>query len=153
MDKANFKHQLQIAVRNYEIDWQGIVHNAVYLHYFEVGRVQYLTDIGAVVDINSINSSSKVVLVRNEIDYKMPARFRDVLNVYSRISAIRNTSFDFEGILENNATKEIVGENKAVHVWLDPKTNKPTPVPQNFRNLVRKYEGERCRIEPYTIIV
>ncbi len=153
MDKIVFKHRIQLSVRNYEIDWQGIVHNAVYLHYFETGRVQYLTDIGAVVDINSINSNSKVVLVRNEIDYKMPARFRDTLNVYSRISAIRKTSFDFEGILENDATKEIVGENKAIHVWLDPRTNKPTPVPQDFRNLVRKFEGDHCRIEPYTIIV
>jgi acyl-CoA thioesterase FadM len=73
--------------------------------------------------------------------------------VYSRISAIRNTSFDFEGILENAVTKEIIGENKAIHVWLDPRTNKPTPVPQDFRNLARKFEGDHCRIEPLTIIV
>ena len=63
--------------RSYEIDWQGIVHNAVYLHYFEVGRIEYLNTIGAKVDINTINLDSKVVLARNEIDYRNPARFGD----------------------------------------------------------------------------
>ena len=36
LDIAKFKHETQVKVRNYEIDWQGIVHNAVYLYYFEV---------------------------------------------------------------------------------------------------------------------
>ena len=95
MDKKVFHHRTQVNVRNYEIDWQGIVHNAIYLHYFEVGRIEYLNTIGAKVDINTINHESKVVLARNEIDYRAPARYGDTINVYSRISAIKKYKFYF----------------------------------------------------------
>ncbi len=79
MDRLQFKHKTSIRVRNYEVDWQGIVHNANYLLYCEVGRIEYLRDLGAKVDMQSINGSSKVVLVRNEIDYKSSARFDELL--------------------------------------------------------------------------
>ncbi len=153
MDKKLFHHHTQVRVRNYEIDWQGIVHNAVYLHYFEIGRIEYLNIIGAKVDINTINHESKVVLARNEVDYRNPARYGDTINVYSRISAIKNSSFIFEGILERDPNGEIIAENVAVHVWLHHKTNASTPVPDEFRKLVQRYEGENSSIDWPTIIV
>ena len=81
MERTKFKHHTQVRVRNYEIDWQGIVHNANHLLYFEVGRVVYLGDVGIKVDINTIQHDSKVVVARNEIDYRSPARFGEVLDV------------------------------------------------------------------------
>ncbi len=108
-----------------------------------LGESSTFTQIGAKVDINTINFDSKIVLVRNEVDYRNPARFADALNVYSRISAIKNTSFIFEGMLERDSTGEIIAENVAVHVWLNHKTNAPTPVPDEFRKLVQSFEGER----------
>ena len=153
MDKKLFKHKTRVEVRNYEIDWQGIVHNAIYLHYFEIGRIEYLNRIGAQVDINSINNNAKVVLARNELDYLAPARYGDSLCVYSRISSIRNSSFIFEGILERDKTKEVIAENVAVHVWLHPHNNAPMPVPDDFRKIVHRYEGKHCQIHRSTITV
>src|SRR5712692_1637417 len=95
----------QVRVRNYEVDWQGIVHNAVYLLYFEIGRVEYLKNLGVKIDIDSIQRDYKVVLVRNEINYKSPARFDELLNVYTRIASIRNTSFTFEAYMEEAIAK------------------------------------------------
>ena len=146
MDKHNFLHKTQIQVRNYEIDWQGIVHNANYLLYCEVGRVAYLQHVGAKLDLNSINGDSKVVLVRNEIDYKASARFGDTLNVYTRISYIKTSSFAMEGIVEHAGSAERIVNNIAYHVWLDPVSNRPSPVPDDFRKLVQKHEGDRCEI-------
>ncbi len=146
MDKSKFKHKTQIRVRNYEVDWQGIVHNVQYLLYCEVGRVEYLQHIGAALDLNTIRDRQKVVLVRNEIDYKAPAYFDELINVYTRISYIRNTSFSMEGILEKASTGERVAENVAIHVWLDPSTNRPKPVPDEFRKLAQAFEGSNCEI-------
>lgn len=145
--KERFQHSIELRVRNYEIDWQGIVHNAVYLQYFEVGRVEYLKTIGARLDLNSVRGESKVVLVRNEIDYKLPLHFDDLLVVRTRISAIRNSSFLMEGILELQPAGTTVATNVAHHVWLDPTTNRPRTVGDEFRKLVQQYEGENCRIE------
>lgn len=153
MDKRLFKHKTAVAVRNYEIDWQGIVHNAIYLHYFEIGRIEYLNRIGAQVDINSINNNAKVVLARNEIDYVAPARYGDTLIVHSRISSIRNSSFIFEAIIERDKTKEVIAENVAVHVWLHPHNNASMQVPDDFRKIVQRYEGKHCQIHWPTITV
>lgn len=146
MNSQQFKFKTQVRVRNYEIDWQGIVHNAVYLLYFEVGRVEYLKNLGVKIDVNSIQHDYKVVLVRNEINYKSPAQFDEVLSVNTRISYIRNTSFAFEAYMEKSETKRLVAENIAVHVWLDPKTNEPTIVSDDFRKLVEKFEGSNVEI-------
>lgn len=147
MDKSKFKFSTQIRVRNYEVDWQGIVHNANYLLYCEVGRIEYLKHIGAKVDMQSIQGESKVVLVRNEIDYKSPALFDELLTVYTRVSFIRNSSFAMEGIIEKTATGVLVATNVAFHVWLDPATDRPKTVPVQFRKLVQAFEGEDCIIE------
>ncbi|MBF8249336.1 MAG: putative thioesterase [Bacteroidetes bacterium] len=146
MNKAKFKHATQLRVRNYEVDWQGIVHNANYLHYFEVGRIEYLRQMGAKIDMIAIQGESKVVLVRNEIDYTAPAYFDDLLNVHTRMSFIKNSSFAMEGILEKSKTGELVSTNIAFHVWLNPDTNKSKPVPDEFRKMVQQFEGSDCEI-------
>lgn len=148
MDKTKFRHKTQVRVRNYEIDWQGIVHNANYLLYFEVGRVEYLEHLGIKLDINTIRHESKVVLARNEIDYRSPARLGDIIDVYTRISFIRNTSFAFEGMLEDSSSNRLIAENVSVHVWLDAASDQPVPVPTEFRETVRRFEGEHVRISP-----
>lgn len=146
MIKAKFKHVTQLRVRNYEVDWQGIVHNANYLHYFEVGRIEYLRQMGATIDMNAIQGESKMVLVRNEIDYTAPAYFDDLLNVHTRMSFIKNSSFAMEGILEKSKTAELVSTNIAFHVWLNPNTNKSKPVPDEFRRMIQQSEGSDCEI-------
>lgn len=146
MDKPLFKHRTQVRVRNYEVDWQGIVHNAIYLQYFEVGRIEYLKTLGVKIDIASVQKETRVVLVRNEIDYDSPARFDDLLNVYTRIRFIRNTSFAMEGRIEREGTGELIARNIAYHVWLDPRTDRPMPVPYEFRRLVQQFEGQDCDI-------
>ena len=144
--KKLFRHVTELRVRNYEVDWQGIVHNAVYLLYFEVGRVEYLKQIGAALDLSGIRGHSKVVLVRNEIDYASSLAFDENLEVHTRISTIRNSSFLMEGMLVRKESGQAVSTNIAHHVWLDPGTNAPLRVPDTFRKLVQAYEGAQCSI-------
>jgi acyl-CoA thioester hydrolase len=146
MTRDQFKHSTSVRVRNYEVDWQGIVHNANYLLYFEVGRIEYLKRIGIQLDINTIRKENMVVLVRNEIDYLSPALFDDSLLVYSRVSYIKNTSFAFEGLILHEPSGRLIASNVAIHVWLDARTGEPAPVGANFRRKVREFEGESVAI-------
>ena len=146
MDRSKFKHKTDLRVRNYEVDWQGIVHNANYLLYCEVGRIEYLKDLGAKVDVQSINGNSKVVLVRNEIDYRNPGKFDQLLHVYTRTSFIRNTSFAMESVIEEAQTGEVLVTNVAYHVWLDPVTGAPVTIGNEFRTLIQAFEGPDCEI-------
>ncbi len=140
MEKQQFNFKTSLRVRTYEVDWQGIVHNTVYLLYCEVGRSEYLKQIGANLDLNKVNTSNRVVLSRNEIDYKSPARFDMEIDVYTRIAEIGNSSFIFEGMLRDAATDILIATNRAFHVWLSPTTGTPMEIPEEFRILVRKQE-------------
>jgi acyl-CoA thioester hydrolase len=142
MSRSAFRHATEIAVRNYEIDWQGIVHNGNYLLYCEVGRIRYLQELGLPVSVETIQGDSRIVVVRNEIDYRSTARFGENLRVLTRISKIGTTSFTFEGLIEEVTTGRIIAENISVHVWLDRTTGEPVQVPENFRALIAGFEGK-----------
>ncbi len=146
MDLSKFKHKTQVRVRNYEIDWQGIVHNAVYSLYFEIGRVEYFKNLGIRLNYDSIQNEFRVVLATNNLTYMSAAHFDDLLDVYTRISYVKNTSFGMEGLLVNQETGNLVAENSNVHVWLDPRTDKPVMIGDSFRKLVQKREGESADI-------
>ena len=146
MDISKFKHTFLITVRNYEIDWQGIVHNGNYLLYFETARIDYFRQLGMQIDEKLVIGSEKIVVVRNEIDYYHPATFNDQLKVYTRLLRISNTSFANEAIMIHAKTNIPIAKNVATMVWLDPTSNNPTPVPDEFRKLAQKFEGNDCDI-------
>ena len=136
-----FKFKTQVRVRNFEVDWQGIVHNANYLLYFEIGRIEYLKHLGIQVSMDSIMGNAKIVVARNEIDYRSPARFDEALDVFTRIFKINNSSFVFEGIIYDSVSTRLIAENVAVHVWLDAKSDAPVRVSDEFRKKIEKFEG------------
>lgn len=61
---------LEMAVRDYECDMQGIVNNAVYQHYLEHARHEFLKSIG--IDFAAITALGiNLVVLRVEIDYRI----------------------------------------------------------------------------------
>jgi acyl-CoA thioesterase FadM len=96
--------------------------------------------------MKTIQGNGKVVLVRNEIDYESPAFFDELLSVYTRVALIKNSSFVMEGLMKKLEGGQIVSHNLAYHVWLDPNTNRPKTIDDEFRMLVQKFEGEDCQI-------
>lgn len=67
MDKS--KHQIQLKVRDYELDVQGIVNNSVYQNYLEHARHEMLDETG-VNFVELHNAGIDAVVIRAEIDYK-----------------------------------------------------------------------------------
>jgi acyl-CoA thioester hydrolase len=66
-----YAYTLEMSVRDYECDMQGIVNNAVYQNYLEHVRHEYLKSIG--VDFaDYARRGINFVVVRIEMDYKLP---------------------------------------------------------------------------------
>lgn len=83
--------KLDLKVRDYECDMQGIVNNAVYQNYLEYCRHEFLLAAG--IDFNRLTQNKVfLVVVRAELDYKAPLRGGDAfwigLNL-ERVSPIR----------------------------------------------------------------
>ena len=67
MEQACFT--LEMAVRDYECDLQGVVNNAVYQNYLEHARHEYLKSVG--IDFAAMAAQGiNLVVTRVEIDYK-----------------------------------------------------------------------------------
>ena len=78
MNKDKYIFTLEIAVRDYELDSEGIVNNAIYLHYLEHTRHAFVKQEG--IPFGSLTSDGLIPVVRRmEIDYHTPLRTGDVM--------------------------------------------------------------------------
>ncbi len=139
-DKSNFKHIYTLKVRLYEVDILQIVNNAVYFNYFEQARMQYAKDAGLLPEKNIFEPDSIYYMVHNQINYLKPAFFDDELNIYTRISYIKHSSFGFEHIVENTANGKIIAEGEGVSVHVNPAIRKSAPLTDEFIEKVTSFE-------------
>lgn len=89
MDQSCFS--IEMAVRDYECDMQGVVNNAVYQNYLEHARHEFLKSIG--IDFAELTARGiNLVVTRIEIDYKLSLTSGDRFQVEittERISPVR----------------------------------------------------------------
>lgn len=72
----DYAFSLEMHVRDYECDIQGIVNNGIYQNYLEHARHVYLKQIG--VDFAALAKAGiNLVVVRAELDYKFPLQAGD----------------------------------------------------------------------------
>jgi len=78
MEQDKYFFKLEIAVRDYELDSEGIVNNAIYLHYLEHTRHAFVKQEG--IPFGNLTSDGLVPVVgRMTIDYHTPLRSGDVM--------------------------------------------------------------------------
>lgn len=71
-----YRFELEMMVRDYECDLQGIVNNAVYQNYLEHARHEFLQSIG--LDFATLHDEGiDAVVTRIEMDYRLSLRPRD----------------------------------------------------------------------------
>ena len=72
----DYRFRLELKVRDYECDIQGIVNNGVYMHYLEHARHEFLLDAG--IDFAELAKQKiNLVVVRAELDYRIPLQSGD----------------------------------------------------------------------------
>ncbi|MEN8138755.1 MAG: acyl-CoA thioesterase [Bacteroidota bacterium] len=73
-------YSIELLVRDYELDLQGIVNNSNYQRYLEHARHEYLISKG--VDFAELhNEGQDLVVTRVEMDFKSPLKSRDRFKV------------------------------------------------------------------------
>jgi acyl-CoA thioester hydrolase len=88
----------------HDTDSGGVVYYANYLEYLEEGRSEYCASKG--INLKNLADSGTYFVVRHvEIDYKSPARYQDLIRIYTRVEKVGNASIDFwQGINRDNVT-------------------------------------------------
>lgn len=96
---------LEMKVRDYEIDCEGIVNNANYLHYLEHTRHEFC-DMAGFSFKDMQKRGIDPVLSRIEVDYKTPLRSGDTMisRLWVEIQGVR---FIFHQDIFNKATGDV----------------------------------------------
>lgn len=136
-----FHFSTEVRVRLPETDAMGVVFHGAFFTYLEVGRTDYLRNLGlAGSHAQPIRDFANLV-ARATCDFRSSARFDDPLVIYVRIAAIGRTSFTFAFRIAHKQEARLVAEGSTVHVAIDPTSAKPILVPEAFRARVRSFEG------------
>ena len=137
-----FHFSTDVRVRLPETDAMGIVFHGAFFTYLEVGRTDYLRNLGLAGSHAQPIKDFANVVARACCDFRSSAHFDDPLVIHVRIAEIRRTSFRFDFRIVHKQEARLVAEGHTVHVAIDPGTLKPIGVPEAFRLRVRKFEGE-----------
>ena len=134
-----FHFSTEVRVRLPETDAMGIVFHGNYFTYLEVGRVDYLRNLGLSEGIRPIKDFENVV-VSAHLDFRSPARLDDPLVIDVRTTEIRRSSFTFTFRIRHKKANRVVAEGYTTHCAVDPEL-RPIPVPEEFRRQIAAYEG------------
>ncbi len=128
-----------VKVRLPETDAMGIVFHGNYFTYLEVGRVEYLLNLGLAEGLRPIRDFENVV-VNAHLDFKSPARLHDVLSIDVCTQEIRHSSFTFAVRIRHKSENRLIASGWTTHCAIDENFN-PIEVPESFRSTISKYEG------------
>jgi acyl-CoA thioester hydrolase len=140
LNPKDFIHKYTVTVRFHEVDMLGVCNNAVYINFFETARLEYIKAAGLMPEKGIFSDGKIFFMVRNEINYRSYAYYDDVLEVCSRISYIKNSSFGYDHLIVKQKTGEVIVDGKGVVVYVDPKTRKSTSLPESFIEKVKAFE-------------
>ncbi len=142
MEIKNFNHKTTVQVRFHEVDMLGVCNNAVYINYFEHARLEYVKAAGLIPAGGIFSDGKLFFMVRNEINYRDHAFYDDELEIYSKVSYIKNSSFGFDHLIVKKKTGQIIVDGKGVVVYVDPKTRKSTSLPEDFIEKVKRIDPD-----------
>jgi acyl-CoA thioester hydrolase len=94
LDPAKAATRSDVRVRFFETDLMGIVHHAVYLTYFEAGRVDWLRRRG-ITYTRWTEQGIHLPVVDATLRYRAPARFDDVLCIETTLADLRWASLRY----------------------------------------------------------
>ena len=124
----------RVRVRYAETDRMGVVYYANYLVWFEVGRTEWLRQVGwSYREMEEEGVALPVIAAHCE--YRQPARYDDEIEIRTRASALSpiRVRFDYELVRQSDAL--VLAEGHTVHATLDT-AGRPCRIPPRVRGLL-----------------
>ena len=121
---ADYPHRVAEIIRFGDLDPQGHVNQAVFLTYFESGRVGMFRDPDLGIGVPGIT----YVMVRMEVDYMKELHWPGNLEIGTGVAEFGRSSFKSAQVIFRDGVCAAAG--RATLVCMDLKTRKATPLPQ-----------------------
>jgi acyl-CoA thioester hydrolase len=132
------EHEIKIRVRYSETDQMGVVYHGNYAQYFEMGRVEWLRNMGISYKWMEENGIMLPV-VSLTMNYKKPARYDDELTVKTTMKKLSSVKIEFDYEIYNDKD-ELLTTGYSILVFVDMKTGRPTAPPNYILELLENLD-------------
>lgn len=134
---------VEFRVRYAETDQMGVVYHANYLVWCEVGRTDFIRDLGLPY-AEMERGGTALAVAEASVRYHAPARYDELVRVETTLSAVRSRALTFDYVIFNAATGERLATASTMLVALD-KSGRPSPIPVAIRAILSGHESAPIR--------
>ncbi|WP_294823653.1 thioesterase family protein [uncultured Flavobacterium sp.] len=120
-------HEFSVRVRYAETDQMGVVYHGNYAQYFEMGRVEWLRNLG-VSYADMEKGGIMLPVVSLTMNYKKPARYDDLLRVRTIMKKLTSVKIEFEYEIYNQ-DDELLTTGSSILVFVNMATGRPVLPP------------------------
>lgn len=137
---AEFPVIVEMPIEWGDMDSFRHVNNAVYIRWFETGRVAYMEKSGLPVSLTG--QSFGPILASIECNYRRQLTFPDTVLIGSRVSRVGRTSMTVDHVIFSQSQQVAAADGHSIIVVFDYSANRPTRVSDEVRAAVEKLEGK-----------
>jgi acyl-CoA thioester hydrolase len=130
------EYEFDVRVRYAETDQMGVVYHGNYAQYFEMGRVEWLRNLGISYKWMEENGIMLPVVALN-MNYKKPARYDDLLKVKTIFKSQSSVKIEFDYEIYNEKG-ELLTTGYSMLVFVNMKTGRPTLPPDYVMERLKK---------------
>jgi acyl-CoA thioester hydrolase len=129
MEIAVYVHETRTRVRYVETDQMGVVYHANYLVYFELGRTEYMREIG--IPYAAVEKEGLFFAVSEaQCTFRASARYDDLVVVRTRVSELTAVRLTFAYEVRNEGGR-LLADGSTVLVCLS-REGRPTRIPDTL---------------------
>lgn len=120
--------QIEFRIRYGETDQMGVVYHGNYAQYFEMGRTEWLREMG--FSYSQMEKDGIMLpVISLSINYKKSARYDDHVKVITKLAKTPSVKIEFDYEMRNE-NDEILATGNSVLVFMDIHKNRPTRCPE-----------------------
>ena len=121
-------NETTIRVRYGETDQMGVVYHGNYSNYLEIGRIEWLRDLGVSYKQMELDGIMLPVISLS-LKYKKSACYDDVIQVKTQLVKMPTATIEFNYEITNKGG-EILTFGNTILAFINMKTNRPTRCPK-----------------------
>ncbi len=119
--------EIEFRIRYGETDQMGVVYHGNYAQYFEMGRTEWLREMG--FSYSQMEKDGIMLpVISLSINYKKSARYDDRVKVITKLAKTPSVKIEFDYEMRNEQD-EILATGNSVLAFMDIHKNRPTRCP------------------------
>ncbi|MCC8114046.1 MAG: acyl-CoA thioesterase [Bacteroidales bacterium] len=134
-----YRNRVPVQMRFNDIDIFGHVNNSMMLQYFDLGKVNYFSE---VLDGLFNFRRESMVIVHIDVDFIHPAMAGEEFAVYTRVEEIGESSLILTQRVADVKTGDVKAAARCVMVGFDILKAEKMVIPDSWRQAINNYESE-----------